>query len=237
MPHAYNSAHEDWHDFAKEYCQTDGKLWRIPLLTTISVTAFLNVYSFALLLAALRIVKVWIDDELEGWRKWRWKLDGLFIIYLSFFMMLFIDEMLLLDLVLEVDPFRERGDEHCYEYRAIASYLDFRKFFMWTLCYTLINFLATLFVLYMLERMSRAIWSNKKPEEEQSKKTSQMDREVAAGWFDSMLLDMDFQFVNYKHNIPRESFKQSVHSSDISTSLESSKQLISFRNNSVVGTF
>ena len=68
--------------------------------------------------------------------------------------------------------------------------------------YTAVNFVATMFALFMLEKMSKAIWSKKLTEEEKSGKTSQMDREVAAGWFDIMLLDTDYKFVNYKQNIP-----------------------------------
>ena len=33
-----------------------------------------------------------------------------------------------------------------------------------------------------------------------------MDREVAAGWFDIMLLDTEHKFTSYLHNIPIESF-------------------------------
>ena len=32
-----------------------------------------------------------------------------------------------------------------------------------------------------------------------------MDREVAAGWFDYMMIGKDMEFSNYLHNIPVES--------------------------------
>ena len=82
---------------------------------------------------------------------------------------------------------------------------SFYSFFEYYIAYTVINFVMTLFALYIFEKMSKAVWSKKLPEEELSRKTSQMDREVAAGWFDLMLLDMDFKFMNFKHNIPDES--------------------------------
>ena len=31
-----------------------------------------------------------------------------------------------------------------------------------------------------------------------------MDRQVAAGWFDYMMVDKDFEFRSFTHNIPRE---------------------------------
>ena len=52
--------------------------------------------------------------------------------------------------------------------------------------------------------MSRAVWSLKMPEEEKSKATTQMDRQVAAGWFDIMLPDKEFKFRKFTRNIPRE---------------------------------
>lgn len=76
----------------------------------------------------------------------------------------------------------------------------------------------------MFEKMSKAVWSKKLPEEEVNRKTSQMDREVAAGWFDLMLIDMDFKFVNYKHNIPEESFDDSRRSSYFSESSEEKEE-------------
>ena len=78
--------------------------------------------------------------------------------------------------------------------------------------YSAINFVAIMFALFMFERMSRAVWSKKLPDEDKSRKTSQMDREVAAGWFDIMLLDTDHKFTSFMHNIPRVSYR-SNHSS------------------------
>uniref|UniRef100_A0A7S3HVY2 Uncharacterized protein n=1 Tax=Favella ehrenbergii TaxID=182087 RepID=A0A7S3HVY2_9SPIT len=57
----------------------------------------------------------------------------------------------------------------------------------------------------MFNKMSHSVWSRKLQEEEKDKKTSQMDRMVAAGWFDLMLLDRNFKFRSYTRNVPRES--------------------------------
>ena len=42
-----------------------------------------------------------------------------------------------------------------------------------------------------------------------------MDRMVAAGWFDIMLVDLEHKFVNYTHNVPSPSLR-SNNSSDLS---------------------
>ena len=67
--------------------------------------------------------------------------------------------------------------------------------------FTISSFLATMFILIFMVKMSRAIWSEL-PDEEKSRKTSMMDREVAGGWFDKTRLDLDYKFVSYTHNIP-----------------------------------
>ena len=82
--------------------------------------------------------------------------------------------------------------------------------------YTVINFFMALFAIFMLEKMSRAVWSKKYPNEEISKKTSQMDREVAAGWFDVIMISNEFSFRNFTHNIPCET-SDSLASSFVTT--------------------
>ena len=53
-----------------------------------------------------------------------------------------------------------------------------------------------------------------------------MDREVASGWFDSMLVDFEFRFVNDYRNIPMErsdsdpAVKRWFEQNDIETSTE-----------------
>lgn len=37
-----------------------------------------------------------------------------------------------------------------------------------------------------------------------------MDREVASGWFDIMLIDTDYKFKNFYHNIPRTSLSTDI---------------------------
>ena len=42
-----------------------------------------------------------------------------------------------------------------------------------------------------------------------------MDREVAAGWFDETLLDLEYKFKPFLHNVPdRSSLKRSRRESD-----------------------
>ena len=72
--------------------------------------------------------------------------------------------------------------------------------------YTIINFCMSLFAMFMLEKMSRNLWSRKFKDDKESRETSQMDREVAAEWFDYMMIDKEFEFSNFMHNIPRETF-------------------------------
>ena len=67
--------------------------------------------------------------------------------------------------------------------------------------FTIFSFLATMFILIFMVKMSRAKWSEL-PDEEKSRRTTMMDREVADGWFDKTRLDLDYKFVSYTHNIP-----------------------------------
>mmetsp|Transcript_11514 Transcript_11514/g.14496 ORF Transcript_11514/g.14496 Transcript_11514/m.14496 type:complete len:82 (-) Transcript_11514:95-340(-) len=69
----------------------------------------------------------------------------------------------------------------------------------------------------MYNKMSRSVWSKKLAEEENDGKTSQMDRMVAAGWFDHMLLDRNFKFKNFTRHVPRETLA-SNRSSEIAKS-------------------
>ena len=55
-----------------------------------------------------------------------------------------------------------------------------------------LNFGMTLFAIYFMEKMSRATWSIEHQDTEETEMTTQMDREVAAKWFDKMLVDFDF---------------------------------------------
>ena len=46
-----------------------------------------------------------------------------------------------------------------------------------------------------------------------------MDREVAAGWFDETLLDLDYKFTPYLHNVPDRDSLQGSRASDASSNL------------------
>ena len=86
-----------------------------------------------------------------------------------------------------------------------------------------LNFAMNMFAIYMLEKMSRAKWSIENDDTREAKKTTQMDREVAAGWYDSKMMIQDFRFRNFTHNIPpNESILGSHRSSYIDTSHRSS---------------
>ena len=86
-----------------------------------------------------------------------------------------------------------------------------------------LNFIMNLFAIYMLEKMSKAKWSIDYEDTKEAKQTTQMDREVAAGWFDFMMPFKNFVFRNFKHNIPPcESSINSDHSSNIQSSCRSS---------------
>ena len=58
--------------------------------------------------------------------------------------------------------------------------------------FNVLNFAMTIFALFFLERMSRARWSEKYSDARETEETTQMDREVAAEWFDFMMVDPDF---------------------------------------------
>ena len=68
-----------------------------------------------------------------------------------------------------------------------------------------LNFVMNMFAIYMLEKMSRAKWSIENDDTREAKKTTQMDREVAAGWYDYKMNDKEFKFRNFMRNIPRGS--------------------------------
>ena len=87
-----------------------------------------------------------------------------------------------------------------------------------------INFAMNVFAVYMLEKMSRAKWSVKHEATKEAKQTTQMDREVAAGFFDYKMVGKSFWFSNYTHNIPRhDSSLDSERSSNVETPLPYSR--------------
>lgn len=92
----------------------------------------------------------------------------------------------------------------------------------------LFNFVMSIFAIYMLEKMSRAEWSIEHNDSEEARQTTQMDREVGAGLFDYKMVDKNFKFRNFTHNIPRASTSSNMnsdHSSYISSSSESSEDM------------
>ena len=172
--------------------------FRMPLVVTASLTAFLNVFPIVFLLRSIILIKRWIKVELDGIRRWKWRIDGLFAIYLIFFTALFIVEVAILCWLLVTGLFSNLSYNVDYAGKLEANH----RIVSLSMIYSALNFIITMHVLFMFEKMSRAVWSNMLPEEQKSSKTTQMDREVAAGWFDEMLVDTDYKFVDFLHNIP-----------------------------------
>ena len=82
---------------------------------------------------------------------------------------------------------------------------DFYGIFVAIMINNVLTFVMNMFAIYMLEKMSRAKWSMENDDTQVAKKTTQMDREVAAGFFDYKMMIPDFVFSNFTHNIPRHS--------------------------------
>ena len=148
---------------------------------------------FITIIAILRI-KRWIKRELAEphGREWKCKKDGLFVIYLALVLILFMAETAigLLDFSVINQDDSVDSNEGKWVLVNISNIL-----------FTIFSFLATMFILIFMVKMSRAMWSEL-PDEEKSRRTTMMDREVADGWFDKTRLDLDYKFVSYTHNIP-----------------------------------
>ena len=147
----------------------------------------------------------------------------MFAIYFIFFTALFILELAILWWLTVTGLFSDLSYNEDYAGKLDSNH----RIVSLSMIYSAMNFLTTMHALFMFERMSRAVWSNMLPEEQKSTKTSQMDREVAAGWFDEMLVDTDYKFVNFLHNIPYgdDTLPLSQRSSQWTNSFEESFQL------------
>ena len=66
-----------------------------------------------------------------------------------------------------------------------------------------LNFVMSVYQIYMIEQISRAEWSVEHRDTTEARQTTQMDREVGAGYYDQNMVDMNFAFRNFYHNIPR----------------------------------
>ena len=95
--------------------------------------------------------------------------------------------------------------------------------FVMILINNVLSFLMSIFAIYMLEKMSKATWLCDLKDSEEAKQTTQMDREVAAGWFNFMMPIKDFVFSKFTHNIPPcDESLDSDRSSNIDSSRRSS---------------
>ena len=126
-------------------------------------------------------------------------MDGYFLIYLLLLLTSCIVKIILSvwtsgskELIPSVYNWEKNG--------ADSFYISFRA----NMVFTTLNIAMTLFALFMLEKISKARWSESQMDSKESQETTQMDREVAAGWFDYMMVDTEFKFRNFTYNIPRE---------------------------------
>ena len=86
-----------------------------------------------------------------------------------------------------------------------------------------LNFVISMFAIYMLEKMSKATWSINLKDSKETKQTTQMDREVAASWFDYKMPFKGFVFRQFTRNIPPcDESLDSDRTSNIDTSSRSS---------------
>ena len=177
----------------------------------LQVASFYNLATFGIILTAHIKVKAWINSVFLGDRRWRCSVEGLFLIYLVLLLMLSLSELLIMIWLFNTD-YKEFYLQLAKNWKVQLDN-NYFQFFTAIMIYASLNFGMTVFVLHMLERMSHANWSEKLNESTESRQTSQMDREVAAGWFDLMLLDTDFEFRNFTHNIPPTSESHSRNSS------------------------
>ena len=100
---------------------------------------------------------------------------------------------------------------------------DFSVMFVAILINNLLSFVMNIFAIYMLEKMSKATWTVDHKDSREAKQTTQMDREVAAGWFDYMMPIKDYVFRQFTYNIPPcDESLASDRSSNISSSRRSS---------------
>lgn len=138
-------------------------VWKTPLIVLSSLIALINFASFIVVFMALLSIRSWIKTELAGLRRWRWCHDGLFVIYLVMFALLTIVEGLLAIIVYKLDPavlFSKYSD-------AVIFYsVSFLNMFIYIAIYTVVNVMATIFAIFMFERMSHAVWSKKLQDEE-----------------------------------------------------------------------
>ena len=157
---------------------------RLMLLAT-----FFNLVSLAVILSGLVVIKKWIDVEFDGQRRWRCKLDGLFLLYFLLLLLVSLLEVCLMAWLFLIDfedfDIRLRG----WVYRANDDYFEYFKAYT---AFNALNFTMTAFALFMLEKMSRARWTVKHQDRQESEQTTQMERTVAAGWYDFMMVDPEF---------------------------------------------
>ena len=127
-------------------------------------------------------------------------MDGNFFIYFLLLLLLALIQASLSIWISNVD--KEEFSKRIKSWLYSASD-EFFVIFLVFMINKVLNFVMTMFAFYMLEKMSKADWSIQRKDSKEAKLTTQMDREVAAEFFDYMMVDTDFRFRDFLHNIPR----------------------------------
>ena len=127
-------------------------------------------------------------------------MDGNFFIYFLLLLLLALIQASLSIWISNVD--KEEFSKRIKSWLYSASD-EFFVIFLVFMINKVLNFVMTMFAFYMLEKMSKADWSIQRKDSKEAKQTTQMDREVAAEFFDYMMVDTDFRFRDFLHNIPR----------------------------------
>ena len=96
--------------------------------------------------------------------------------------------------------------EKIKQWRLLHAY-DFYQYFVAIMINNVLNLAMSIFAIFMLEKMSRAVWSIEYRGIEQANGKTQMDCEVAAGFYDKSMVDTDFNFSSFLHNIPKWSIE------------------------------
>lgn len=130
--------------------------WLYPLYVVLALGIVFSFSSFVMVLISLRLIKQWIKRELGDLRRWKWKQDGLFVIYVVLFALLSVTISAMFMLLVRMDP-KEFGAR--YSDAAVYFPVDYFNFFLCMAVYTIVNAFALVFVLFMFEKMSRAVWS------------------------------------------------------------------------------
>ena len=147
----------------------------------LAAAAGLNFITLVSISAGLFFVKKWIKETFEGERRWRCSVDGKFLVY---FILLLIITLFQFAVTIYIDhTSRWALTKKVIIWLALKSD-DFYPIIEAILFNNILNFVVNIFAIFMLEKMSKARWSIENNDTQEAKQTTQMDREVAAGFYD-----------------------------------------------------